>query len=122
MLRHLLRVLAGAMLVLAVPVQGFASVSGGICMALGHHGDAAPAHDHGAGDAAHHHDEDGSPSDNHSDGGHCAPCAACCAAAAIAAFTVPLVPDRTVGLLVPAPLASFHGIAPDRLDRPPLVL
>lgn len=118
--------LAVAMLVLTVPVQGFAAVSGGICMDLGHHGDAAAVHDHGAAGgeqqdhaaaADHHHDGEGS-SGKHGD--HCAPCVACCAAAAIAAFPPFVTPDRTVSPLHPAPLASFQGIGPERLDRPPL--
>lgn len=123
----LLRVFVAGLLVLALPVQGFAAVSGGICMGLGHHGDAAAMHDHSApaGDQddhaalEHHHDGDSS-SGKHAGDGHCAPCVACCAAAAIAAFPPPVFADRSVTPLVPASLAAFHTIEPQRLDRPPL--
>lgn len=126
MLRELLRALALAMLVLAVQVQGFAAVSGGMCMDLGHHGDADAQHDHGAAawqqhdhdaGADHHHDGDGSDGKH---GDHCAPCVACGATVAIAAFPPYVMPDRTVSPLHPAPLASFKGIGPERLERPPL--
>jgi hypothetical protein len=118
----MLRALAVLVLALAIPVQGFASVGAGICMALGHHGDAGAAHDHEAGGAPHVHDQDASAGDHHDDGGHCAPCVACCAAAVIAAFPAAVVPEPAVSLPIGAAPASFDGIAPDRLDRPPLAL
>ena len=110
MIRDLLRILILALVVLAVPAQGFAAVSGGICMELGHHGDGLAAHDH---------DGDGS-SGKHSDDGHCAPCAACCAGAVISAFPPLFIAERAAIPLVAAPLVLFHTVAPDRLDRPPL--
>jgi len=55
-------------LALGVPLQGFAAVTAGLCMALEHH-DARHVAAHDPGHA------------------HCAPCVACCVAAAISSFT-----------------------------------
>ena len=129
MLTTFLRALALAMLVLAIPVQGFAAVSAGICMAFGHHGDAAAAHDHGTaaeqehdhGATANHHDDDG-VGNKASDDSRCAPCVSCCAATAIASYPPFPLPGEAASPLVQAPTASLDGVAPQLLDRPPLAL
>ena len=79
------RLLVAFALALAIPLQGAAAVTAGICMAIGHHDAAgAPApHDHGAEDG-HHADHSMPGDDGGSDSAHCAPCVACCAAASIA--------------------------------------
>src|SRR5213082_1732905 len=48
---RLTRFLLALAIALAVPVQGFAAVSAGLCMALGHHGDQG--HSHGANAGGH---------------------------------------------------------------------
>lgn len=121
MLKNLFRALAVALLVLAVPVQGFAAASAGVCMAFEHHGDAAPAHDHGAG-GDHHHAADDHHGGDSADSGHCAPCVSCCAAVAMGSYPPLALPAEPAGALVPAPMPSFSGIAPQILDRPPLPL
>lgn len=128
MLKVLFRAIAVALLALAVPVQGFAAASAGICMALGHH-DGGSAHQHGSANDSIGHGH-GASVDSHEDHGgshdsqasHCAPCVSCCAAAAIAPSPSTVLPERTVSPLAPAPLAFFYGVALQRLDRPPLAL
>lgn len=117
------RLLVAFALALAIPLQGAAAVTAGICMAIGHH-DAAgtPAqHDHGAQDG--HHADDSMPHDEGgSDSAHCAPCVACCAAASIApAARVFLLQDPPAAAV--AALPYLHpGFLPEKLDRPPLAL
>jgi len=130
MRKTLFRMLAVALVALAVPVQGFAAVSAGLCMALGHHGDGPGTHDHGSSGVAHkgehgavadHHHDDGSGGDKGSHA-HCPPCVSCCAAAAIASFPSAAISEVAADPLVPSPLVSSYGVAPDKLDRPPLAL
>jgi hypothetical protein len=125
---------------LAVPVQGFAAVVAGQCMAFGHH-EGGMAAAHGAQDSGHegghghqgHGDGHASSSPGHEsheapqqdDGAsadHCAPCVACCAAAAISSPFPPFVPDSVKSPLVEAKGTSYSGTAPESLDRPPLAL
>src|SRR5688572_5236603 len=85
--RAFFRLLAIALLVVAVPAQGMASVVAGQCMAFGHHGNAGSQHHEHDGHklVADGHDHD---ADQHADEGksaHCGPCTACCASASIAA-------------------------------------
>jgi hypothetical protein len=110
---------------LAVPIQGLAAVTAGLCVAMGHHEAGTSAtHDH----AAHHaHPEDASVAHAQSDGdtssdAHCAPCVACCAAAAISASVQVFLPEPpAAAVLAPLPV-SPSGFVPDKLDRPPLPL
>src|SRR5262245_58473800 len=130
MLRSLFRFLAMALIALAVPVQGMASVVAGQCMAFGHHEDGgddgshaqagADGHDH----AAHSHADETAAT--HSDDGgsnsHCGPCTACCASASIAGVSaLPLLPSPSNAKYV---LSQWppHGVQPHSLDRPPLAL
>jgi hypothetical protein len=117
--RRLIRFLVVIAMALAIPVQGLAAVSAGVCMGLGHHQTApGPAgHDHGAdGDGADHsHDPQDQPSDS-----HCAPCAACCAAAHIAPAMPLFIPDGTPAALIAAAPFLPPGSLPESLDRPPL--
>ena len=117
---NIARLLVALVLALAIPLQGMASVSAGVCMAMGHHDGAPASHDYGSEadhSAPHDHDTDGSDSS-----AHCAPCVACCAAASIA-------PAASLALPEPAPAAALAGLIslhpgflPETLDRPPLVL
>lgn len=107
MARNLLRFILLLAVAFAVPLQGFAAASAGVCMSLGHHqgGDAHDSHQH-----------DGA------DNSHCPPCVSCCTAATIAPAIEPPLPQAA--LAVPQPSAQ-HFIAagvPERLDRPPLAL
>jgi hypothetical protein len=133
MLPRLSRILIAATLALAVPIQGAAAATAGLCMALGHHGaGAASSHDHATDHGAHHHAhgvDSGADhrhahevSDNSSDGAHCPPCVACCAAAAISPFAGVFIPERPGASVTDAPDLFLSGIQPERLDRPPLAL
>jgi len=120
MRKSLARLLIAFVLALTVPLQGIAAVSAGVCMALGHHGEAAPGAHHHADSAAHHHGgESGSERGGEA---HCPPCVSCCAAAAIVAFSFTPPPDPARVCALDALLLSFSGVTPERLDRPPLAL
>ncbi len=111
-----LRLLVALALVFAIPMQGMASVTAGVCMAIGHHDTGAPAsHDHG-------HDADHSAPHEDDSASHCAPCVACCAAASIAPALQVFVPQESP----PAAFATLPflpaGFLPEKLDRPPLAV
>jgi hypothetical protein len=113
----ILRLLVALVLALAIPLQGAASVTAGICMATGHHDAGAPAsHDHG-GDADHSHQHNDDP-----DAAHCAPCVACCAAASIAPAAQVFLPEDSPAAAVAAVPYLHPGFLPEKLDRPPLAL
>lgn len=117
-------------LALAVPIQGAAAATAGLCMALGHHtAGVATSHDHATNHEAHHaHGDDSDAdrshevSDNSPNNVHCPPCVACCAAAAISSFPQIFIPEPPTASVIAAPELSFSGLQPDRLDRPPLAL
>jgi hypothetical protein len=121
---HAVARLAVAMLIaLVLPIQATAGAVAGLCMALGHHGDAV-AMDHSIEGAPHAHDghDHGSPQSNGTEGGHCSPCAACCGVASISGL-----PDLSIDAAasfapVSDPVSHFAGRLPERLDRPPLSL
>jgi hypothetical protein len=127
MLRAFFRVLALALLVLAVPLQGMATVAAGQCMALGHHQDAghsghAPddgdGHDHDApshADGGKHSEEDGTTA-------HCSPCTACCASASIAQPTVVSIMNAPATTQYAFSQFPSIGVEPDAVYRPPLQL
>jgi len=127
MLKTLPRLFVVLAIALAVPVQGVAAVSAGVCMDLGHGAGTTPEHDHGTSghahdsDAAAHH-EDGAGNDGASHNAHCPPCVSCCAAAAIASFPAVFLPEQAAASVPAALPASFSGVLPERLDRPPLAL
>jgi hypothetical protein len=121
-------------LALAIPLQGLAAVTGGLCMAMGHHRDSA-GHSHsiehvqtessGVHGLHNAHSSTGhthSESDHSPSHAHCAPCVACCAATAIAPSAFPLVPDEAPASTIVAASISFTGVSPDQLYRPPLAL
>jgi hypothetical protein len=121
---QMLRLLVSVALLLAIPAQGIAAVTGSLCMALGGHGaaetgDAPHAHDGAAHGSSHDHDtghDDGSPQS------HCGPCVACCASAAIASvLTVPLA-SAIASAPLPSSLPAPEAARPDRLERPPLAV
>jgi hypothetical protein len=113
---RLLRLLLAFALALAVPLQGLAATSAGLCMALGHH-DAGVTHSHDADAGAGHHHNGDEPS-----AAHCPPCVACCAAAAISSSGVIVTAEEHADGVIAAGPPSFSGIQPDTLDRPPLAL
>jgi hypothetical protein len=125
MLQTSFRYLALTLLVLAVPLQGMASVAAGQCMTLGHHQDAGgDGHGHGNGEAhdhdAHSHADDGNPVDDSGTNAHCGPCTACCASASIASPTpVSVVRAPTVTQYVFSPFPPI-GVEADGVYRPPL--
>src|SRR5438045_5969583 len=134
MVFKVLRWFALLALTLAVPLQGFAAVTGGLCMAMGHHGHASGIEHVQAGSSEdaqgleeHLHPTHSPTGHTHSDGdhsgtAHCAPCVACCAATAITPSTLLFVPDEPPVSATAAASASFTGVSPDQLDRPPLAL
>lgn len=102
------------LLALAVPLQGFASVAAGQCMAFGHHHQDAGSQDH-----EHHAHDDGT---DEGKSPHCGPCTACCASASIAgAAPLSLLPSASHLKYAFLPLAP-PGVEPQRFDRPPLAL
>lgn len=107
----------------AVPVQGMAAVSSGICMTFGHHDAPGQAADHHHGPVAGAQADDSSGGDaDHQGGAHCGPCVACCGASSIASSSARVVPVLP-GLAVQPPyVEGVAGILPDSLDRPPLAL
>jgi hypothetical protein len=116
--RKLSRLLLLLVIALAVPLQGFAAVSAGLCMASGHHhSEQGPAaHDHDMGSIEHEHPAD-EPSANNS---HCPPCVSCCAAVAIAPAAEPRLPSVAPAAPVASKQYSMAGFLPEQLDRPPL--
>jgi hypothetical protein len=104
----------------AVPLQGLAAVSAGLCMASGHHhSEHAPAgHDHDMGSIDHEHPAEDSSASNT----HCPPCVSCCAAVAIAPAAEPRLPSVAPAAPVPSKQHSIAGFLPERLDRPPLAV
>jgi hypothetical protein len=127
---RLSRILIVLTLALAVPIQGVAAVTAGLCMALGHHGSGMVAsHDHATDHSGPHANADDSNVDhgheisvNSSGNPHCPPCVACCAAAAISSFPQIFIPELPTASVFAAPMLAFSGIQPERLDRPPLAL
>ena len=113
---NVLRLLLAFALALAVPLQGFAAVAGGICMA-NEHNDGAP-HSHDGDGATQAHDSEQAPDSS----AHCPPCVACCAAAAISSPAALIIADTGTDTVSAATPASFAGIQLDTLDRPPLAL
>jgi hypothetical protein len=119
MLGRFLRLICAFALALAVPLQGFAAVSAGLCMTLGHH-DGGATHSHDADSTDHHHGQhDDEPA---SQSAHCPPCVACCGAAAISSAAALVLPDERADVLNAAGPPAFAGIQPRTLDRPPLAL
>ena len=114
---NFLRLLLALALAVAVPLQGFAAVASGICMANEHH-DGAPQSHGGDGTHPHEHDNEQAPTTN----AHCPPCVACCAAAAISSAAPLFIADESSNAVDSATPASFYGVQPDQLDRPPLAL
>lgn len=106
-------------LVLLIPLQGMAALSVAQCMTLGHHQGAM---DHDGQNDGHDHQHDGAAQDEGDQSGHCGPCVACCASAAIAPATTIGIPDHPAASARPAEPPFFAGIAPAKLDRPPLAL
>jgi hypothetical protein len=114
----LLRLLLLIAIALAVPLQGLAAVSAGLCMASGHHqNEHAPAgHGHDTGSIDHQHPAEDPAASN----AHCPPCVSCCAAVAIAPAVEPRLPSVAPAAPVPSKQYSIAGFLPEQLDRPPL--
>lgn len=118
MSRKFSRLLLLLVIALTVPLQGFAAVSAGLCMASGHHHSehAAAGHDHDMGSMDHQHPAEDTSANN----SHCPPCVSCCAAVAIAPAAEPRLPSVAPAAPVPSKQYSIAGFLPERLDRPPL--
>jgi len=114
---RLARLFIALILAVSVPAQAISAVTAGMCMALGHH-DSGHAQPHQHDGAAHEHES----SDSHAVDSHCAPCAGCCAAAAISSFASLVNPEPPIASVMSRSTASFTGVQPDLLDRPPLAL
>jgi hypothetical protein len=112
-----IRLLIAFTLALAIPLQGVASVTAGVCMAIGHHEAGTPdSHEHG-------HDSDHSaPHEDDSATSHCAPCVACCAAASISPARQVYLPHDSPPAAIAALPFLPPGFLPENLDRPPLGL
>jgi hypothetical protein len=129
------RLLLAWLLLLALPLQGFAGARMPLCNAGGAPTQAAPAHaashDHAAmlrAQAAGHHAvhagaHDGAGPDQASPGKHGAKtgaCASCCIGAALApALPVPPVPERPVSVPIPFFAGHLPSVDPVLPDRPP---
>lgn len=108
---------------IAMPVQGLAAISAGMCMALGHHetlaaamtgSHAAPEGHAAASDPVH------EGADNGADFAHCEPCVACCAAATIPVVGSVFHPNTISGDRVAFVAFATPDFLPELLDRPPL--
>ena len=126
------RILAIALLAVALPLQGLAGVVSAQCMVIGHHTDAGLAgHTHVEGGKADSHDHAGhshgeeDAAEQSTDGtkaSHCGPCTACCTSASIAsAAALVILPSLSPTLYVFSQLAP-PAVEPDGVDRPPLSL
>jgi hypothetical protein len=112
--RDIRRFIAALLIALALPIQGMAAVSAGVCMGAGGHdsghGHEATAHDH---HAAQGEGEESSEA-------HCPPCVSCCAAAFIAPSLQIAFPEAVPVAAIAAPQHWIAGAPPDNPDRPPL--
>ena len=115
------RLLLLLMIAFAVPVQGMAAVSAGICMAFGHHDAPGQLADHDHGPAASTH-ADTAGGDADQGDAHCGPCLSCCSVASIASLPVAVVPIVPGVAVQPHYAEGVAGVLPDSLDRPPLAL
>lgn len=123
----LVRLLALA-IALALPIQGVAAITAGLCMAFGEHHGAVSGHDDAVDHSTHAHTHaDEADSQAHGDegsgnGSHCGPCAACCASASIAGPAKISISASASN--APYVLAQFPppGVQPGGLYRPPLAL
>lgn len=114
------RLLLTIMLLLALPLQGFAAAAMMSC-APSHHGlpGSAVVHEDAA-PHAHHHDSDHDPASTPSRGKHaCSACAACCIGGALMPSALRLPPDfsthlRPLPVRVPPPAFITEGT-----ERPP---
>jgi len=110
MSRKLSRLLLLLAIALAVPLQGIAGASAGLCMASAHHQDMGSMdHEQHAGGF--------SPESS-----YCPPCVSCCAAVAIAPAAEPPLPSVAPAPPVAPSQHSIAGFLPEQLERPPLSL
>lgn len=118
----LIRLMLAVALIAAIPAQGLAAVTAGLCMAFGHHeSSAAWGHDYHHADGATDHSHAGD-SEESGNPAHCGPCVACCAAASIVSpVSVATLAEPDAAVDLPPGLPS-PALLPHRLDRPPLAL
>ena len=122
------------LMMLALPVQGFAAASMLYCgTGAAHHAvqtQPMPAPHHGAGTQAHVHDEVGMPGDHAEqaqdtaaqlpDAAHkCGVCASCCNLIAIADVRVPITASATPPTQYLEPLVQAYAAPSRLLDKPP---
>src|SRR5687768_652304 len=130
-MRRGLRTFLSFLIMLAIPLQGFATASMLFCgphhASLAQRADAGH-HDHGAAHAHHHHDA--APATDDDETGlagfvklfsvKCSACAACCSLSALPATAMPSLSFLpSISVAVPFFGSSYAGIVPDGLERPP---
>lgn len=122
-MRGLARILIVLLLLVALPLRGYAAIAAGLCDA--HHGGTgtahAAAHDHADG---HGHEADtGNKSESSEFASVCSLCASCSVGASLAPDAIHAVALEPAGASA-IPFYGFiaSGLAPDTLDRPPLSL
>jgi hypothetical protein len=123
---ELVRLLALA-IALALPIQGVAAITAGLCMAFGEHHGAVSGHDavdHSTHSHTHGDEADSQPhgDEDSGNGSHCGPCTACCASASIAGPAG--ISIASSASTAPYAFAQFPplGVQPNGLFRPPLAL
>ena len=125
-MRKLFQIIVLSLLIVGIPLQGFASTTMLLCnetQSAATHADTARYHQHDE-TVAGQHDHDGASS--HSQGSHdpdskCSVCAACCIGAGIAAAVFQLLPSRAPSAgIIAFNSAHFYRITPERLVRPPV--
>jgi hypothetical protein len=126
------RIILIALLVLALPLRGYAATAMQTCQ-LSHHGQTASvaphhSHDHGgqAGHSAHgaqhdhkHDGADGSGAPSHET---CSACGACCLGASAAPPFVPALMFTSRSSPIPFLAWTFSSVVLDNAERPPLHL
>lgn len=129
-MRRAIRTFLSCLIMLAIPLQGFAAASMIFCgphhAAMAQRADSGH-HDHGA-DPAHNHDDTVSAIEVDERGldgflkffnFKCSACAACCTLSAMPVTPMPPLFPPSISVAVPFFGSSYAGIVPDGLERPP---
>ena len=119
-MRGISRFLIVLLMLVALPLRGYAAVAAELCEA--HHGGAPAAHaldhDHASG-----HEHGAHEGDRHSLAFVCSTCSTCAAGASLAPDSIrPIELVFAVADRIPFFGRQASGHVPDRLDRPPLAL
>ena len=130
-MRFLLKTVLAWLLVVAIPVQGFAATALLLC-APNHHGAAMAVSTMANPEASHHHAMDSDApaqqaasladdfkSSGFADSGKCGACAACCTGSAVASLAVAVPLVAPVRGLIPFQPLAFASHIPAAFDPPP---